>query len=187
MSKNKVLIASIFIIIGGIYRLFPHPSNVSPVAAMALLGGLYLGRNYLAFLVPIAALFASDLILNNTINRGFFPDQTGIILGAKYMIYTYGAYLLTVAFGFLLHHKSAVHKIVAGTLISSILFFLVTNAGTWASGLIYPKTFAGLMASFTAGVPFFRNTLISNAIFITLFVTATEIITRTKAMSKQTA
>jgi len=185
MSKNKVLIATIFIAIGGIFRLLPHPPNVSPVAAMALMGGMYLGRKYLAFLVPIAALFLSDIILNNTINRSFFPEQTGFIIGAQYMIYTYVAYLFTVLLGFYLQKKKAVHKIIAGTLFSSILFFVVTNFGTWASGILYPDTFSGLMASFTAAIPFFRNTLISNAIFVTLFVVATEMLTNARVASKQ--
>jgi len=187
MYKNKVVLASIFIVIGGLFRIFPHPVNISPVAAMALLGGAYLGRNYLAFLVPILALFIGDLILNNTINRAFFSDQSEFIIGAQYMYYTYGAYLLTVLLGFYLINKSSATKIIAGTLVSSILFFAITNIGVWLSGTLYPTNGGGLIACITAAMPFFRNTLLSNAIFISLFVLAIEFMTRSTESKSQLA
>ena len=41
-------------------RLLPHPPNFTPIGAMALFSGAYLGRRGLAFVAPLAALFVSD-------------------------------------------------------------------------------------------------------------------------------
>ena len=43
-------------------RLIPHPPNMTSVAAVALFGGAYFSDRRLAFLVPLAALFLSDLL-----------------------------------------------------------------------------------------------------------------------------
>lgn len=44
-------------------------------------------------------------------------------------------------------------------LLGAIQFFVITNFGAWMFLNSYPKTFAGLMACYAAGVPFFWNTL----------------------------
>jgi hypothetical protein len=44
-------------------------------------------------------------------------------------------------------------------LLGAIQFFLITNYCVWMFSNFYPKTLAGLMACYAAGVPFFWNTL----------------------------
>src|SRR6266853_50586 len=55
--------ALLMIVAGAIYRLVPHPMNVAPVAALALIGGMYFGKRY-ALWMPLAILGVSDLFLN---------------------------------------------------------------------------------------------------------------------------
>lgn len=172
--KNKFSLAILFIVAGALIRLLPHPHNVTPIAAMALSGGIYLGRKNLSFLIPFVTLFVSDLLLNNTINRVFFPDQTGFIVWSDYMLYSYLAFGLTVVLGSFLKHLDKSQKIIGGALISSLLFFVITNTGLWMSGTLYPKSFGGLMACYAAAIPFFVNTLIGNFIFIAVFVLGIE-------------
>ena len=52
-------------------------------------------------------------------------------------------------------------------LSSALLFYVVTNFGTWATGggMYYPMTLEGLTQCYVAGIPFFRNSLISMAVF----------------------
>jgi len=176
MKNRELLLASALILIGFIYRLIPfNIANVTPVAAMALLGGLYLNKKWLAFLVPLAALFASDIILNNTVNRIFFQDRTGFIVFADYMMWTYAAFMITVLIGFALTQTKGMTKILVGGFTASLLFFVLTNFGTWLTGGLYPKNFAGLSACFAAAIPFFRNTLIGNMFFVTITVGAVEL------------
>jgi hypothetical protein len=46
----------------------------------------------------------------------------------------------------------------------STLFFVSSNLATWGEGLLYPMTFAGLMACFVAAIPFFGNTIAADLI-----------------------
>ena len=55
-------------------RLLPHPPNFTPIGAMALFGGAYLGRRALAFVAPLAALLLSDAVLGSIAERiSFIP------------------------------------------------------------------------------------------------------------------
>ncbi|NNK90138.1 MAG: hypothetical protein HKO89_05970, partial [Saprospiraceae bacterium] len=89
MKVNNFFLVVSLIIIAAIYRLLPHPPNATPVGAMALMGGLYIGRKHLAFILPIVALFLSDLVINNTISRPFLTEQTGFVIFSDYMIPVY--------------------------------------------------------------------------------------------------
>lgn len=174
--KAKVwILALACIAIGFIYRLIPGtPHNFTPIAAIALVGGLYLSSSKWAFGIPIAALFLSDLVLNNTINRVFFTEQTGMILWADYMVWTYGAMLLTVLIGIMTRKKSTLAKIGMGTLLSSLAFFAVSNFGSWLTLPMYTKDLGGMLTCYIAALPFFKATLISNFVFISLFVGSIE-------------
>ena len=177
MKNKDIILAMGCILIGFAYRLIPnHPPNFTPVAAMALVGGMYMNKRLLAFLAPLAALYIGDLILNNTILRSFFTEQTGFILWSEYMTFTYLAILATVAIGILLRHNGVSTKIVAGGLFSSVLFFLVTNFGSFLTLPMYPKTGVGLIACYEAAIPFFRNTLVGNYVFGTIFIGGIELI-----------
>ena len=179
MKQRDLLIVVTCILIGFIYRLIPGtPHNFSPIAAMALTGGLYVSRRSLALLIPLVALFASDLILNNTINRVFFTKHTGAVLFADYMLWSYLAFALTVGIGILLFRQKAMSKILVGSLSATVLFFVLTNFGTWLTAGIYPKTAAGLILCFQAAIPFVQNTLLSNLLFVGIFVGAIEFFTR---------
>ncbi len=172
--KSKITIVSSLIVLAGLYRLLPHSYNFTPIGAMALVGGMYMSKKYLAFLLPIAALYLSDLVLNNTINRPFITDQTGFVFFADYMIFVYGAFILTVVLGISLTKSKLASKIFFGAVLSSLLFFVITNAGSWLTGTLYPKTFSGLIAALGAGIPFFDNTLLGNLIFVSAFVLIVE-------------
>src|SRR6266852_5359920 len=124
-------------------RLIPHPPNMTSVAAVALFGGAYFSDRRLAFLVPLAALFLSDLVL------GFYD----------HMEVVYSSFALIVCVGLWLQkNRSALH-IACAALVSSVLFFLLTNFGVWAFDSLYPRTLDGLIACYVAAIPFFRNTL----------------------------
>ncbi|NNE15510.1 MAG: hypothetical protein HKN51_11075 [Saprospiraceae bacterium] len=171
--NKRVALAGILICLGAIFRLIPHPHNFTPIGAMALVGGLYIGSKYLAFAIPLVSLFISDLVLNNTINKVFF-DETGFIVWADFMTYTYLAMGLTVLLGFYLSKKSMTAKIIGGGLFASVMFFLITNFGAWLGSGLYPKNFGGLLTCLGAGVPFFSKTLLSNFLFTSIFVVSIE-------------
>ena len=154
MTATHTRLAAILtaILIAASLRLLPHPPNFTPIGAMALFGGAYFGKRVLAFAAPLGALLLSDAIL------GFHSG----------MPYVYGSVALVVLVGWAVAKRQAMLTIAGAALASSILFFLVTNFGTWATGEIYPPTLAGLTACYVAAIPFFQNTLAGDLFFSAL-------------------
>jgi len=150
---NTRLITLILIIFAiAIFRLLPHPPNVSPVAAMALFGGAYFADKRVAFLVPFLALLLSDLLIG--------LHET--------MIYVYAGFALTVVIGFWIRRQMNFSRIAFAVVGSSVLFFVITNFGAWFTSGLYPMTMDGLMQAYVAAIPFFQNSLLGNMVFAVL-------------------
>lgn len=74
-------------------RLIPHPFNFTPIGAMALFGGACFADRRAAFLVPLAAMFLSDLaigLLSGSLSLGLHPLIPVV----------YGSFALIVCLGF---------------------------------------------------------------------------------------
>ena len=56
-------------------------------------------------------------------------------------------------------------SLLKASLVSSILFFLITNFGVWATSGMYAHTWAGLIRCYELALPFFRNTLMSDIVY----------------------
>ena len=154
---NKKLITDVIpaltvIILAVILRLLPHPPNFAPISAMALFGGVYLSKRY-ALIVPFIALFVSDIFL------GFHST----------MVFVYGSFILTGLIGVSLKNHKKPGYILGASLLSSILFFLITNFGVWLVTDFYPHNFAGLIQSYTEAIPFFRNTVLGDLFYTAVF------------------
>ncbi len=159
--KNILLIIGLMLVAAA-SRLLPHPPNFVPVGAMALFGAAALPKRWMAILVPVLAFYLSDVVLNNTLYAAYFE---GFYWGFSY--WTLGAIVLMIVIGMgLLRHVAFSWLRVGGAAISATLvFFLVTNFGVWAGSIMYPKTVTGLLAAFTAGLPFLLNSLLANLLF----------------------
>jgi hypothetical protein len=155
MPKSRLMLVVSIVLAAAFSRLLPHPPNMTSVAAVALFGGAYLDDRRLAFLVPLAALFLSDLLL------GFYHAMS--------VVAVYGSFVLTVCIGLWLKTRRAPLTIAGAALASSVLFFLITDFEYWAFENAYPKTVEGLMACYTAALPFFRNMLVGD-LFYTLLL-----------------
>ncbi len=183
-SKGKIITVFALIFAAAASKLLPHPPNITPITAMCLLGGALIGFRFISVLVAISGLYLSDLILNNTILSIYYPDNTGIVWWADYMYWTYGAFIAIVFLGQLLKTKPTVLRMVLVSILATAMFYVLTSIGTWASGLIYPRTGEGLIASFTAGIPFLRNSFLGNVFFTVVIFKSYEWI-RSMAQSSQ--
>ena len=137
------------IIIAAFMRLVPHWPNFTPIAAIALFGGTKLNKKWLAFLVPLAAMFISDLII------GFH----------HYIVAVYLCFAVTVTLGIYISRNAKTHKIIFASLISSVLFFLITNFAVWLGSPFYTQDINRLMLCYTTGLPFMNNGSLWNFIF----------------------
>jgi hypothetical protein len=54
-------IAFAMILLAAVLRMVPHPWNLTPIGAMALFSGSMFRRPWIAFLLPLAGLFAGDV------------------------------------------------------------------------------------------------------------------------------
>ena len=150
----------IVILIGILSRLAPHPANVTAIGGLALFTGarLSLKRSTVTVLVT---MFISDLFL------GFH----------SVMWATYGGMLAGVFIGKYVVRERGVGWLVGGTLVSSVIFYLVTNFAVWyAPNTLYPKTLEGLWLSYVMALPFFRNSLVGDLVYTPLFFAAYELV-----------
>ena len=158
-------------------RVLPHPPNVSPMTAICLFSGFAVGVRLLSFLIPIIVIYGSDFVINNTISRAFLAESSEIIWWSDFMFWTYGSYLLIIIIGAISFEKIKTKNVMRTALISSLVFFLLTNFGSWISYPFYPKNAVGLMECYSAGVPFFRTSLLSDIGFSVLLFGAYRYIT----------
>jgi hypothetical protein len=160
--------AALLVLFAGFSRMLPHPENFAPVAAAAIFAGLYMNKKY-ALIIPVAATFLSDIFL------GLYP----------YVLWVYGTYILialvNIGFKKRFDSFSGVKKagmLYGAALVSSIIFFIVTNFGVWISGLYYEMSFKGLMTSYAAAIPFFRTSVLADLVYITLMAGVYSIVIR---------
>jgi hypothetical protein len=140
------------ILFAAVLRIVPHPWNLTPVGAMALFSGAVIRNRVMAFVFPLVAMLAGDFFV------GFH------IL----MPVVYASFLISTALGFWVRERRSAARVGGVVLLGAIQFFLITNFGVWAFSNFYPKTFAGLMACYAAGVPFFGNTLAGDVCYSAL-------------------
>ncbi len=148
--KMNFMLALLIIILGFLSRIVVHTPNFTPILSLALLGGAYLkGRQ--AIWVPLGLMVLSDAFIG-------FHDT---------MVYTWGSILLISLIGlYLRNHKNWVN-VLSTSLLSSVLFFVVTNFGAFLS--LYPHTWAGLQQCYILAIPFYRSTLVSTMAYSLVF------------------
>ena len=148
-NHSRLLAILSAVLVAAALRLVPHPPNFTPIGAMALFGGAYIGRRALAFAAPLGALLLSDLVL------GFYHGMATV----------YFSVALIVMIGIVALSRVSPIRVGLAALASSILFFVVTNFGMWLFSGFYPLTPAGLAACYVAAIPFFQNTVVGDLFY----------------------
>jgi|ERR1700719_893024 len=149
----RAVLAAVMIIFAAVLRIVPHPWNFTPIGAMALFSGAMFRDRRVAFLFPLAALFAGDLFV-----------------GLHRLIpVVYASFLLNVLIGTWLANRRSISRIGGAVFLGALQFFIVTNFAVWQLFGTYPHTPAGLAACYIAGLPFFSNTIAGDAIYATIF------------------
>ena len=137
------------ILLGIISRLIPHPWNATPVMAIALFGGTYLSKR-LAIVLPLAIVALSDILIG-------WHDT---------IPFTWGVFVLTGMIAWWIRPRPSAARVLISSLAGSGLFFVITNFGVWVTQNLYPKTVDGLWQCYVAAVPFFRNTLLGDLLYV---------------------
>ena len=99
MKKQDIIILSAVMLALVLIRVYFNIPNFNPLGAIALMGGVLFGRNWLAFLIPVSALFVGDLLLasNNALNQDY-------LFSASFLT-VYASFGVMIALGMLLAKK----------------------------------------------------------------------------------
>jgi hypothetical protein len=142
--------------------------NFSPLMASALCGAVFI-HGVAGLVIPVAALVISDALLNL---------HYGVPVVSVQLLWTLPCYLIAVGLGWMLRERRAgLWPILGGTLAASVIFYLVTNTGSWLLLSGYSRSFEGWVQAMTIGLPgypptwsFLRNSLTGDLLFAAFFV-----------------
>lgn len=159
MNKKETLILLVVLTALTALRVFLPWPNFNPIGAVALMGGAFLGRRALAFAVPLLSLFLGDLILSQV------SSSYSAYLFSSSFAAVYIAFALTVVIGMRISNNLKPLTVLGGSIFAVIAFFFITNTAAWMYFGMYPQDFNGLLMAWNAGIPFIKNTLISQVLF----------------------
>ena len=149
LNKNNYYVIIGIIVSLVMARLLPHPPNFTPILGMAVFSGAIISRRLIAYLIPLAAMFLSDLYLglHSSIPIIYFSLAVCVLIG------TFIKARVTILNSFL--------SISLGVLV----FFLITNFMVWYGSGMYEYSISGLMTCYFMGLPFVQNTFISSILY----------------------
>lgn len=163
MKNNKLnfLIAAGLIIMAGVARIVNHELhlyNFAPLCALGLFSGAVIKDKRIAILLPVLAQLMGDLYISIfTTWQGFYGIE---------QVFVYAALLLVTFMGSTMKEPKAL-KVLGYTVGGAVLFFILSNFGVWVamqtgkSDLYnYGTGFTGLVNTYVAAIPFFKNTLL---------------------------
>ncbi|HLP32801.1 MAG TPA: DUF6580 family putative transport protein [Bacteroidia bacterium] len=153
MKRTHIIIA--IVLIAAFSRLLPHPDNFSPVAAIALFSGAFLGRS-LGIFIPLISLLIGDLIMGS--QDALYMEY----LTSGQFATVYLSMILSSFIGMYIGKTVSVTSVLSGAMASSLVFYLITNFAFWYSGLLYPMNASGLVLSYTNAIPFYKWTLLGD-------------------------
>ena len=138
-------------------------SGFSPVIAIALFSGFIIKQKDFSFLLPLLALFVSDVVIQFLYTQDLFP-YAGFYSGQwkNYLIL-----MSATLIGWLLKGRSY-SSLAIGAIAAPTVFFLLSNFGVWSGqhGSTYSRDFNGLLTCYAAGLPFYKNALIATVVFL---------------------
>lgn len=145
-----------YILAAVVLRLLPHPWNLTPVGAMFLFSAATFRSRLQGWLAPLVALMVSDYFVVKILYHGQF---------GWFSPYTWTAFSLLGMVGWTLRSKTTALRVAGAALGGSMVFFIVSNFGVWASGHRYPHTATGLAECYIAAIPFIGNEVAGNLVY----------------------
>jgi len=156
--------AVIFRILSNTFFFF----NFTPVIAVALFSGAKFQDKKWSVIIPVVSLFISDVILSYLNNFDIFHNT---------ILFTYGSILLVILLGRLLNSERLnISKTVSFTLLSSLLFFVITNIGVWLFSNMYTLDLTGLTKCFVLAIPFLQKSIAGDLFFATVLFGVYELV-----------
>jgi hypothetical protein len=156
---KKYLPVFILITLGIAARFLPHPANFAPIGAVAIFSGLYLPKKW-AIVLPFAAMFFSDLFIG--------------LYAWPVMLSVYAGFIIMSLIGLMIRKDKKLSTVLGGTILGSVIFYLLTNFAVWSFGSWYEHNLTGLISCYAMAIPFFRNSLLGDLFYTGILVGAYE-------------
>lgn len=151
--KRNSTMSYLLIPVGAIARLLPHLPNFTPIGGMALFGAAH-GSRRSAFIAPLVALAISDFFIGHHVTMPF----------------VYASFILIAMVGRVLFRSGVTTtRVIAGSMASSMILFIVSNFGEWAMGTLYSPTLQGLVLCYTMALPYLFNTMAGDLFYAGVF------------------
>lgn len=153
-NNSLLIIAALMILAAACARLFVYP----PIIAMAIFGGAVIKDKRLAFVLPLVAMFLSDVMFELfTSTRGFYGWE---------QLAQYGIFALITWLGFLMK-KINVLNVLGFSIAGSLVFYFLSNSASFLFDTYnaYTHDFNGYLACMKAGIPFIKIPLISDLVY----------------------
>lgn len=174
----QILIALALVATAVLSRLLIDEPNFAAAGAVALFSGFVFRNRLLAIATPMLAMVLSDVMI------GFYAPTL--------MAGVYASLALGVALGWFVRSRSergqkAWPWAAGAALVGSVMFFVLSNFFVWLGSGGYDRSLSGLTECYAAAVPFFRNTLASDAMFSAALFATHALVTRRTAITGRRA
>lgn len=170
-----IIIATIFIVFRIITANNDHLANCSPLIALLFCGAAFWKSNRWLLPTTFGIWLISSPIVSSIHGYPTFNAETLVALCS---------FGLVAAIGYKFQAQTF-FKLIIGTILGSIAFYLITNTASFLSDQVYAKTLDGYIQCMWTGSPapthgtptwvFFRNSLIANTLGTCLFLAALSI------------
>jgi len=186
-----IIVATIFIVFRIFSAVYPDLANTSPIIALLFCGTALWKSNRWILPTALTAWFISTPLVNSLQGYPILESTLQVLI----------AFIIVITLGFFMISRSTAKfmpKLIGGTIISAILFYLITNTMVFFADPIYVKSLDGYIQCMWTGTPayggnptwvFFRNSLLANTIASCLFIILMQLPVITKAthynLSKQ--
>ncbi len=161
---RQAAVFALLVTSGVALRLAGHElPNFAPVAALALFAGYFFRSALVAMCVPLSVMAISDLFLG-----GYHWGVMVLVYGMLMFPVLLRGWLrqtFVLGTGRFAGRLASLIGLLSCSLLSSVLFFLVTNFGVWLGFATYETSWSGLAECYVAAIPFFRYTLAGDLFF----------------------
>ena len=160
MSLQKLrLLTLVYFVIAVAMRFMPHGVNFNAVAALALFAGCYLSVSQ-GMLLGLGAMALTDVLghVMDIESMGLYHRPT--------MLAVYISFALPSLLGWALRGRVSLASVPAAAVLSSAIFFLITNFAVWLDpSMNFERSAAGLIKCYVDAIPFAGNHFLGNLIF----------------------
>lgn len=159
--QHKICYSIAFLIIGIVSRLIPHLPNSTAIIFSSLALGVLLPRSF-ALLLTLMMAIISDCFIAAIYHYPVY---------GYWSLFSFSGLMAIAGLGAILPNKSKLYSFLT-LLGSSAGFWIWTNFGVWLCSNLYTKTGAGFIQCYIAALPFLRQQLLGDLIWLGALICA---------------